>query len=70
MRRYERGYPWEIRRRRIRDVALEVLKACVRSGQGGLRVLQMYLKNRYLPAVLGGAMIFMGRLLEKLGPKG
>ena len=27
----------------------------------------MYLKNRCPPAVLGGAMIFMGSLLEKLG---
>jgi hypothetical protein len=37
-----------------------------RSGQGGLQVLEMYLKNRCLPAVLGEAMIFMGRTSEKL----
>jgi hypothetical protein len=38
------------------------------SGQGGLRVLQIYLKSGGVPAVLSGAMISMGRLLEKLGP--
>jgi hypothetical protein len=41
----------------------------VRSGQGGPRVLEIYLKSGGVPAVLGGAMILMGRLLEKLGPK-
>jgi hypothetical protein len=41
----------------------------VRSGRGRLQVLQMYLKSGCVPAVLGGAMISMGRLLEKLGPK-
>jgi hypothetical protein len=30
--------------------------------------MEMYLKSRGLPAVLGGAMISMGRLLEKPGP--
>ncbi len=29
----------------------------------------MYLKSGGVPAVLTGAMILMGRLLEKLGPK-
>jgi hypothetical protein len=38
------------------------------SGQGGLRVLQMCLKSGWFPAVLSGAMISMGRTLEKLGP--
>jgi hypothetical protein len=36
------------------------------SGQGGLRVLEIYLKSGRVPAVLSGAMISMGRLLEKL----
>jgi hypothetical protein len=40
----------------------------VRSGQGGLRVLQMCLKSGGVPAVLSGVMISMGRTLEKLGP--
>src|SRR5215203_5408013 len=39
-----------------------------RSGQGGLRVLQMLLKSGCVPAVFGGAMISMGRTLEKPGP--
>jgi len=39
----------------------------VRSGQGGLRILQMWPKSGGGPAVLGGAMISMGRTLEKLG---
>jgi hypothetical protein len=38
-----------------------------RSGRGGLRVLQMWPKSGGVPAVLGGAMILMGRTLEKLG---
>ena len=29
----------------------------------------MYLKGGCVPAVLGGAMISMGKTLEKLGPK-
>jgi len=37
------------------------------SGQGRLRVLQMYLKSGCVPAVFSGAMHSMGRLLEKLG---
>jgi hypothetical protein len=41
----------------------------VRSGQVGLRVLQMKLKSGGVPAVLSVAMISMGRTLEKLGPK-
>ena len=41
----------------------------VRSGQGGLRVLDMELKSGWFPAVFGGAMMSMGRTLEKLGPK-
>jgi hypothetical protein len=40
-----------------------------RSGQGGLRGLEMWLKGGGVPAVLSGAMISMGKLLEKLGPK-
>ena len=40
----------------------------VRSGQGRLRVLQMLLKSGGVPAALSGAMISMGRTLEKLGP--
>jgi hypothetical protein len=38
-----------------------------RSGQGGLRLLKMLLKSGWFPAVLSGAMISMGRLLEKPG---
>jgi hypothetical protein len=41
----------------------------VRSGQGGLPVLEMYLKGGCVPAVHRGAMISLGRTLEKLGPK-
>jgi hypothetical protein len=41
----------------------------VRSGQRGLRILQMQLKSGLFPAVLSGAMISMGRKLEELGPK-
>jgi hypothetical protein len=41
----------------------------VRSGRGGLRVLQMLLKSGWFSAMLSGAMISMGRLLEKLGPQ-
>jgi hypothetical protein len=41
----------------------------VSSGQGGLWVLQMLLKSGGVPAVLRGAMISMGRTLEKLGPE-
>jgi hypothetical protein len=37
-----------------------------RSGQGGLRVLERYLKSGGVPAVLGGAMISVGGTLEKL----
>jgi hypothetical protein len=40
----------------------------VRSGQGGLRILQMQLKSGGLPAVLSGVMVSMSRTLEKLGP--
>ena len=40
----------------------------VRPGQRGLRILQMYLKSGGVPAVLSGAMISMGRTVEKLGP--
>jgi hypothetical protein len=39
------------------------------SGQGELRVLKMELEIGGVPAVLSGAMIPMGRLLEKLGPQ-
>jgi hypothetical protein len=39
------------------------------SGQGGLRVLEIYLKSGGVPAVLSGAMISIGRLLKRLGPK-
>jgi hypothetical protein len=41
----------------------------VRSGQGGLWVLQMKLKSGGVPALLSGAMISMGRTLEKPGPE-
>jgi hypothetical protein len=41
----------------------------VRSGQGRLWVLQMYLKSGGVPAGLSGSMISMGRTLEKLGPQ-
>ena len=34
----------------------------------GLQVLEMWLKSRCVPAVLSGAMISMGRELEKPGP--
>ena len=38
----------------------------VSSGQGRLRVLQMWLKSGWFPAMLRGAMVSMGRTLEKL----
>jgi hypothetical protein len=40
-----------------------------RAGQGGLRDLQMWPKSGGVPDVLGGAMISMGRLLERLDLK-
>jgi len=43
---------------------------CSGGAQGkGLLVLEMYLMSGCVPAVLSGAMISMGRTLEKLGPK-
>jgi hypothetical protein len=41
----------------------------VRPGQRGLRILRMCPKSGGVPAVLGGAMILMGRLSEKPRPK-
>jgi hypothetical protein len=41
----------------------------VRSGQRGLRILQMKLKSGGVPAVLDKDIISMGWTLEKLGPQ-
>jgi len=69
VRRYERGCFGESGRRGIGEVLWRCSRNCARSGEGGLRVLQMYLKSGGVPAVLGGAIISMGRRLEKPGPK-
>src|SRR5687768_11334829 len=50
------------------EVPCRYSRPTVRSGQGRLQVLEMYLKSGGVPTVQSGAMISMGRLLEKLGP--